>query len=98
MRVAVRCWPLSRFLCSWPAWLHAPPIQVDPTWPKPLPNNWILGQVASVAVDAQDHVWIIQHPGSLTPDERGAALAPPRSKCRVPAPPVIGFDPEGNVV
>jgi hypothetical protein len=75
-----------------------PRMQVDPAWPKPLPNNWILGQVAGVAVDAQDHVWIIQRPGSLTPDERGAALAPPRSKCCVPAPPVIEFDPEGNVV
>jgi hypothetical protein len=75
-----------------------PRMQVDPAWPKPLPNNWILGQVAGVAVDAQDHVWIIQRPGSLTPDERGAALAPPRSKCCVPAPPIIEFDPEGNVV
>ena len=36
----------------------SPGFQVDPFWPKPLPNNWILGQVAGVAVDAQDHVWI----------------------------------------
>jgi hypothetical protein len=49
-----------------------PRMQVDPFWPKPPPNNWILGQVAGVAVDPQDHVWIIQRPRSLTPDERGA--------------------------
>ena len=41
--------------------------EVDPFWPKPLPNQWILGQVAGVAVDARDHVWVIHRPGSLTP-------------------------------
>ena len=71
---------------------------VDPYWPKPLPNNWILGQVAGIAVDTRDHVWIIQRPGSLTDDERGATLNPPVSKCCVPAPPVMEFDPEGNLV
>src|SRR5271169_1936352 len=76
----------------------APTFQVDPFWPKPLPNNWILGQVAGVAVDAQDHVWIIQRPRTLTDDEKGAALTPPRSRCCVPAPAVIEFTPEGEVV
>ncbi len=76
----------------------APRFQVDPFWPQPLPHNWILGQVSGVAVDAQDHVWIIQRPHTLTPDEKGAALDPPRSKCCVPAPPVIEFDAEGRVI
>jgi outer membrane protein assembly factor BamB len=71
---------------------------VDPFWPRPLPNQWILGQVAGVAVDAQDHVWIVHRPGSLTPQEAGAAQDPPLSECCFPAPPVIEFDPEGNVV
>jgi hypothetical protein len=75
-----------------------PQFQVDPFWPKPLPNNWILGQVAGIAVDAQDHVWIIQRPRTLTDDEKGATLNPPRSKCCAPAPPVIEFDRNGNVV
>src|SRR5712672_3764870 len=57
---------------------------VDPSWPKPLPKNWILGQVSGIAVDANDHVWLIQRPGSLTEDEKGAALDPPLSKCCVP--------------
>jgi hypothetical protein len=81
-----------------PARAEGPEFTVAPSWPKPLPNNWILGQVAGIAVDAQDHVWIIQRPGSLTDDEKGAALTPPRSKCCVPAPPVIVFDSDGNVL
>src|SRR6202165_1306222 len=76
----------------------SPSFQVDPFWPKPLPNNWILGQVAGIAVDAQDHVWIIQRPRTLTDDEKGAPLDPPRNKCCAPAPPVIEFDRDGNVV
>jgi DNA-binding beta-propeller fold protein YncE len=78
---------------------QAPPtFQVDAAWPKPLPNNWIMGQAAGVAVDAQDHIWVVQRPRSLTPDEQGAALTPPRNKCCVPAPAVIEFDQAGNVV
>jgi hypothetical protein len=60
---------------------EAPQFQVDPLWPKALPNNWILGQVAGIAVDAQDHVWIIQRPRTLSDDEKGATLDPPRSRC-----------------
>ncbi len=72
--------------------------EVDPFWPKPLPNQWILGQVAGVAVDARDHIWIIHRPGRLTPQETGAALTPPTAECCIPAPPIIEFDPDGNVV
>ena len=78
--------------------LAATEFQVDPFWPKPLPNNWILGQVAGVAVDANDHVWIIQRPGSVTAEEAGAVQNPPLGVCCAPAPSVIEFDPEGNVV
>jgi NHL repeat len=76
----------------------APTFQVDPFWPKPLPNNWLLGQVAGIAVDAEDDIWIIQRPASLTEDEAGAAQDPPRSDCCIPAPPVIEFDSDGNVL
>jgi hypothetical protein len=72
--------------------------QVDPFWPKPLPNNWIIGQVSGLAVDDRDHVWIIHRPASLTPEEAAAAQKPPTAMCCIPAPPVIEFDPEGNVV
>ena len=75
-----------------------PRFEVDATWPKPLPNNWILGQVASVFVDREDHVWLLHRPRSLTPDERGATLDPPMSICCVPAPPVIELDRTGKVM
>jgi DNA-binding beta-propeller fold protein YncE len=76
----------------------APKFTVDPFWPKPLPNRWLLGQVSGVAVDANDHVWIVQRPKTLTEDERGATLTPPRSMCCAPAPPVMEFDAQGNLV
>ncbi len=75
-----------------------PEFQVDPFWPKPLPNNWILGQVAGVAVDSRDHIWIIQRPGSLSEREIGASLSPPINKCCVAAPPVLVFDMSGNLL
>ena len=75
-----------------------PTFAVDPSWPKPLPNNWILGQVGGITVDAQGHVWVIHRPRSLTDDEKGAALTPPRSKCCIPAPPVLEFDSDGNLL
>src|SRR5882724_13028219 len=59
---------------------------VDAAWPKPLPNNWTLGQVAGIAVDARDHVWVIHRPKTLIDEEKGAALSPPRAKCCVAAP------------
>jgi DNA-binding beta-propeller fold protein YncE len=77
---------------------RVPRFQVDPFWPKPLPNNWLLGQVAGIAVDAEDHIWIVQRPASLTEDEAGAAQDPPRSDCCIPAPPVMEFDSQGNVL
>src|ERR1700749_795774 len=75
-----------------------PGYTVDAAWPKPLPNNWILGQVAGIAVDAKDHVWLIHRPKPLIDEEKGGSFNPPRAKCCVPAPAVIEFDPEGNVV
>ncbi len=88
-------------LFIWPALSGAaepPKFEIDPYWPKPLPNNWTLGQVAGVAVDEKDHVWIIQRPRSLSRLEAAAAQKPPRASCCVSAPPVIEFDADGNVV
>jgi DNA-binding beta-propeller fold protein YncE len=75
-----------------------PKFVVDPFWPRPLPNRWLFGQVSGVAVDGQDHVWIIQRPKTLSEDEQGATLSPPRSECCVPAPPVMEFDNAGNLL
>ncbi|CAN5839245.1 hypothetical protein BH11PSE13_BH11PSE13_16170 [soil metagenome] len=76
----------------------APSFKVDATWPKPLPNSWILGQVSGIATDADDHIWVLQRPGSLTEDERGASLNPPQSTCCKAAPPVLEFDAAGNLL
>lgn len=78
-----------------------PTFTVDPLWPKPLPNHWLLGSVTGVAVDARDHVWIV-HRGydSMTArTEIGAATTPKTAEeCCVPAPPVLEFDPAGALV
>src|SRR3979490_2944904 len=47
-----------------------PQFQVDPFWPKPLPNNWLFGQIGGLAVDSNDHLWVLQRPRFLTEDER----------------------------
>ena len=75
-----------------------PTFQVDPAWPKTLPNNWIMGQASGVAVDAEDHIWVVQRPRTLTDDEKAASLTPPRTKCCVPAPPVLVFDQAGSLI
>ncbi|HJS44560.1 MAG TPA: fumarylacetoacetate hydrolase family protein [Gemmatimonadales bacterium] len=75
-----------------------PQYQVDAAWPRELPNNWILGQVSGIAVGPNDHIWIVQRPRTLTARETGAVQNPPISTCCVPAPPVIEFDQDGNLV
>ena len=77
---------------------QTPRFEVDATWPKQLPNNWILGQIGGIAVDSQDHIWVYQRPNTLTDDERAATLNPPTAKCCAPAPSVMEFDQEGNLL
>jgi hypothetical protein len=78
--------------------VQAPRFEVDPMWPKPLPNHWVMGNTIGVGVDSQDHVYIIHRAGSLEPKEIYAAANPPASECCLPAPPVLEFDAEGNLV
>lgn len=77
----------------------APLFQVDPFWPKPLPNAWVLGSTIGVWVDDQDQVWIVHRPETLDDNEHSLDIEPVTSQlcCRV-APPVIAFDRDGNVV
>src|SRR5450631_3859167 len=77
---------------------EVPKFAVDAAWPKPLPNNWIIGQVGGITADPQGHIWVFHRPRSLTDDEKGAALTPPRSKCCVSAPPVLEFDADDNLL
>jgi DNA-binding beta-propeller fold protein YncE len=79
--------------------VQAPRFEVDPLWPKPLPNHWVLGNVIGVGVDANDHVFIVHRNDTFDArNEIGAAQKPALSECCVPAPPVLEFDPAGNLV
>jgi len=71
---------------------------VDAGWPEELPNHWIMGQVAGLAVDRQDHLWVLQRPRSATVDELGADQQPPRSECCAHTPAVLEFDSAGRVM
>jgi DNA-binding beta-propeller fold protein YncE len=78
---------------------QAPYFEVDPFWPKPLPNHWLLGSAIGVSVDERDHVWIIHRSSAtLGNNEKGLELKPPTGECCAGAPPVLEFDPEGNLV
>jgi DNA-binding beta-propeller fold protein YncE len=79
--------------------VQAPRFEVDPLWPKPLPNHWLLGSTIGVSVDAQDHVWIIHRSSNtLNNNEKGAELDPPVAECCKGAPPVLAFDQDGNLL
>jgi DNA-binding beta-propeller fold protein YncE len=78
--------------------VNAPRFEVDPMWPKPLPNKWVLGNVIGVGVDARDHVFIVHRSDTPTAQELAAQQTPPTGECCIAAPPVIEFDPAGNVV
>lgn len=75
-----------------------PQFLVDPLWPQPLPNRWVMGSVIGVSVDSQDRVWMLHRPSSLSDNERAAALEQPWAACCFPAPPVLVFDQDGALV
>ena len=76
----------------------APVFEVDPLWPKPLPNHWLLGTVIGVDVDDEDNVWIVHRGSSLDAKEVYATWDPPASYCCFPAPPVLVFSQSGELV
>ena len=79
--------------------VEAPLFEVDPFWPKPLPNHWILGNSIGVGVDSRDHVYIVHRRGALNPGNEGnVGPDQPAAMCCEAAPNVLEFDPEGNLV
>jgi DNA-binding beta-propeller fold protein YncE len=76
----------------------APRLEVDPLWPKPLPNHWVIGATIGVSVDANDHVWIIHRAGSLEAKEQYASAKPPQAECCAAAPPILEFNQAGDLV
>jgi hypothetical protein len=77
--------------------VEAPRFEVDPFWPKPLPNHWVLGNAIGVWVDDQDVVWIINR-GSATLADNEKALELKAGDCCMGAPPVLAYDAAGNLV
>jgi DNA-binding beta-propeller fold protein YncE len=75
--------PQSAATQSKPA-ARVPVFQWDHTWPKELPNNWLVGNVVGVAVDSRDNVWIVHRPNSQTGAEK--------------TPAVLAFDQGGNLI
>ena len=56
--------------------------QIDPMWPKQLPNHWVFGSVVGLAVDSRDHVWVV-HRGKASIDPNlGAMMSYPRRRPR----------------
>jgi DNA-binding beta-propeller fold protein YncE len=76
----------------------APRLEVDPMWPKPLPNHWVIGSVIGVTVDANDHIWIIHREGALEAKEQYLTMKPPQAECCAAAPPVLEFDEAGELI
>src|SRR3954453_18355318 len=53
---------------------QAPMFEVDPYWPKPLPNHWVTGSTIGLSVDAQDNVWTIHRPNTVEDNFRAADI------------------------
>jgi len=78
--------------------VKAPRFEVDPLWPKPLPNHWIIGNAIGVSVDAQDHIWMVHRGQSIERMEAYAQATPKAAECCVAAPPVLEFNQEGDLI
>jgi DNA-binding beta-propeller fold protein YncE len=77
---------LVGLLAQSPQEIKAPTFQADPSWPA-IPNNWVFGEVSSIAVDSHDHIWILQRPATIPEAQRASA-----------APPVLEFEANGKFV
>ena len=75
-----------------------PHFEVDPFWPQPLPNQWVIGSAIGVAVDSRDHVYIVHRTDEANFGQREIALALGTSDCCTQAPPVLEFDPKGTLI
>jgi hypothetical protein len=88
---------LDKTVAAQAAGVQAPRFEVDPLWPKPLPNHWVLGSTIGVWVDTDDHVWII-HRSSATLARNEKPLEDKTGECCAGAPPVLEFDQAGNLL
>ena len=76
-----------------------PKFELDPSWPKQLPNNMVMGDPGGVAVDpSNDHVWVLSRQRTVNPEWLGLTKSPPTAVCCTYAPAVAEFDAEGNYI
>jgi NHL repeat-containing protein len=79
--------------------VQAPRFEVDPYWPRPMPNNWLLGSITGLAIDSRDHVYLVHVTDAFAArTETGAGTITPAGGCCSAAPNVLEFDPAGNLV
>jgi DNA-binding beta-propeller fold protein YncE len=78
--------------------VQAPRFEVDPTFPKPLPEGMYQGQSIGLWVDTNDHVWIVHRPDVLDAFEGSAQQTPPTGECCKKAPPILEFAPDGTLL
>lgn len=82
-----------------PACLQAQEIaRVDAGWPQPLPDHLILGQVSGIAVAPDDTIWVLHRPKTLASDDMANVLQPPQAQCCNPAPAVLQFSQNGELL
>ena len=76
----------------------APRFQVNPLFPQPLPNHWLVGPMIGVTVDARDHIWVVHRNTEDQFMAQEIGLTQGVSECCQPGPPVLEFDQEGNLI
>ncbi len=76
----------------------APHFEVDPFWPQPLPNQWILGSTIGVAVDQRDHIYIVHRNDDSNFANQEIGLDSGIANCCTAAPPILEFDINGNLI
>ena len=77
--------------------VRVPVFEYDPSWPKPLPNNWTIGNIGALYIDSKEHVWVAQRPATTTGLFEQYGLEG-LAECCFPAPPIMEFDQAGSVV
>ena len=75
-----------------------PQFIVDPFWPQPLPNKWLLGRTIGIAIDARDHIFIVHRDQDEMFMSQELGLDRGVAECCSAAPPILEFDLDGNLI
>ena len=90
------CEILKRPAHAQPAAESVPKFERDLTWPKPLPNKWITGQIPGIAVDSHDHIWVIHRPKTIRDQEKGASYTLRLPSAAFPRPRFLNSTPRAT--